>query len=58
MPLKLTDTPPSMAGRGMALADTSPEARFEPKMDTSDPGTTGPLKEAASTTPPGSTNGV
>jgi hypothetical protein len=55
MPLKLTDTPPSVAGKGMALADVSPRPRLEPKMDTSEPGTTGPLKEAASTTPPGST---
>ena len=58
MPLKLTDTPPSVAGKGMALADAVSEAKLAPKMETSEPGTAGPLKEAASTTPPGSTTGT
>jgi hypothetical protein len=58
MPLKVTDTPPSIRGNGTVLADTVAGARSSPKMDTSEPGTTGAVKEAASTTPPGATTGV
>ena len=56
--MKVTDTLPNVRGKGMVVADVFPEARLEPKMDTSEPGTTGAVKEAASTIPPGSTSGV
>ena len=58
MLLKVTETLPKASGKGMTLAEAVPEARLDPNMDTSEPGTTGAVKEAASTTPPGLTNGV
>src|SRR5580658_10156437 len=58
MLLKVTDTLPNVRGKGMVVADVFAEARLDPKIDTSEPGTAGAVKDAASTTPPGSTNGV
>jgi hypothetical protein len=56
--LKLTDVLSSVTGSGIVAADAVWEARFVPKMDTNEPGTTGAVKVAASTTPPAATTGV
>src|SRR5690348_11053880 len=57
-PLNATVTPPSESGKGMVEAAATCGARFEPKIETSDPGETGASKLAALTTPPALTTGV
>jgi hypothetical protein len=51
--LKVTLVPASIVGSGVgeACADAVPTAKFEPKIDMIDPGSTGDVYEAALGTP-------